>query len=309
MKLLSLVLLVASLARFAVGQQRHPDDTAKALDEALALVQAGQLSQARQEADEVRGQSPSEGKIQNQLGKVYEKLGDLQRAEEAYQKAIQLEPETEGYYLDLTSLLFLQERPREAIVLLTKAVQRQPQSSSLRLSLGTAYQAAGDKRKALQIFEEESKKTPNLATAYVLYGKLASSLGQTTEAIEALRKATMIDPMDARARYYLGVALRLSNKPRLQSLAEFRKAVEIDPTYAQARYELAKDLESEGRLNEAASEYQQALKDDPTQVQILYRLYWVFNRLGNKEKAQGALEAFQAQRASEHVRKRVLLPH
>src|SRR6266404_7445335 len=122
MKSLSLVLLVISLARFAVGQQRNPDDSAKALDEALAFVQVGQLSQAKQKADEVRAQTPSDGKIQNQLGKVYEKVGDLQNAEQAYQKAIQLEPEAEGYYLDLTSLLFLQERPREAIVLLTEAV-------------------------------------------------------------------------------------------------------------------------------------------------------------------------------------------
>src|SRR3989442_841022 len=101
--------LVAKLTHFAAGQQGPPAATEKALDEALVLVQAGQLSQAKQKADEVRGQSPSEGIIQNQLGKVYEKLGDLRSAEEAYQKAIQLEPETEDYYLDLTSLLFLQE--------------------------------------------------------------------------------------------------------------------------------------------------------------------------------------------------------
>ena len=309
MNLLSLVLLVTSLSHFAAARQGPAAGAAKALDEAMALVQAGQLSQAKQKADDVRGQSPSEGIVQNQLGKVYEKLGDLQSAEEAYRKAIQLEPETEDYYLDLTSLLFLQERPREAIALLTKTVQRMPQSYSLGLSLGTAYQAAGDKHKALEVFQEMSRKAPDLAPAYVLYGKLASSLGQMSEAIEALRKATMIDPMDARARYYLGVALQSSNKPHSERLAEFRKAVEIDPTYAQARYELAKEMEFEGQLNEAVSEYQQALKDDPAQVQILYRLYWIYNRLGNKEKAQEALKAFQANRASEHVRKKVLLPH
>src|SRR5215475_10477451 len=102
MNFLGSVLLVISLAHFALAQQRAPAGTAKALDEAMALVQAGQLSQAKRKADEVRGQRPSEGIVQNQLGKVYEKLGDMQNAEEAYQKAIQLEPETEDYYLDLT---------------------------------------------------------------------------------------------------------------------------------------------------------------------------------------------------------------
>src|SRR2546428_527892 len=134
MALLSLVLVAAELAYFTAGQQGSTLDAATGLRQAMALAQPGQSSEARQLADEVRAGTPSEGRTQNELGKVYEKLRDLQMAQEAYQRAIQLRPEAEDYYLDLTSLLFLRERPREAISLLTNALQKLPHSYPLRVS-------------------------------------------------------------------------------------------------------------------------------------------------------------------------------
>ena len=291
-RLSSLASMAVCLACFAAAAQEPTFDPSKVLSEAMALTQAGEVARARQLAEEVRARDPLQGGVQNQLGRVYEKLGDNQKAREAYQKAIDLAPRDEDYYLDLVSLLFLQERPRSAVALLKNALQKIPDSYALTVALGTARQASGEKHEALRIFERAMKMRPDQAAAFVLYGKQATALGQTQAAIQALVKATQIDAKDARARHYLGVALVSGGRPD-SALGEFRKALEIDPHYALARYELAKGLERENKMPEAVDEYCRALKDDPSLIQVYYRLYRSYNRLGQKDKAQEALKTFR----------------
>jgi tetratricopeptide (TPR) repeat protein len=273
--------------------QARQFDTAKMLANAMDLANAGQVEQAKRLAEEIREQYPVDPGIQNKLGRVYERLGDAKQAEKSYQKAIQLAPKAEDYYLDLVSLLFLLEQPRKAVLVLKDGLQEIPSSYSLTVALGTATQVTGNKHEAMRIFERAIERRPNEAPAYVLLGKLESSIGLTDKAIAVLERAIKLDPNDARARYYLGSAYHAAGRPDPEAMKEFREALQIDASYALARYELAKGLERQKLVPEAINEYSHALKDDPSLMQIYYRLYKCYLRVGEEAKAQESLKIFQ----------------
>ncbi len=294
-------LIAACVFCISTAAQVPAFDPSRVLQEAMLLAKVGEIARARQLAEEVSTSGSSRADVQNELGRVYENLGDIQKAQEAYLRAVELDPHVEDYYLDAVSLLFLQEQPRKAIDLLNSGLQKIPDSYSLTVALGTANQASDQKPAALGIFEQAIKMRPDVAKAYVLYGKLATSLGQTDAAIRALLKAVEIDAGDARGRYYLGSAYLAAGQPDSKPLAEFQKALEIDPHYAPARYELAKGLERQNHFREAVDEYSRALKDDPSLIQIYYRLYRSYTRLGQKEKAQEALKTFRSQQKNKRA--------
>jgi len=300
--MLILLLLAIETAGLSADQGTQASKAAEVLQDAKVLIQTGQVLRARQLAEQVRNQDFPDASIQNELGKVFESAGDLPQAQAAYRRSVALDPLTEDYWLDLVSLLLLLDQPHEALSLLRGAIGRLPNSYPLRLALGTALEASGEKNEALHIFEQATQKDPDRAPAYVLYGKLASLMGKTEAAVRALRKAVQIDRTDARARYHLGLAQRKAGRPNRECLEEFRKAIEIDPHYSLARFELAKGLERENRLSEAVAEYQRTLKDDPSLMQAHYRLYESYKKLGLEEKAQEELKAFRTSQEPTKIR-------
>src|SRR5207344_73368 len=129
----------------------------------------GETARASELAEEVRRRDPQNAQVQNELAKVFETLGDAQKAHQAYARAIKLDPQSEDYYLDLVAFLLSQEEPREAAALLRKALQKIQNSYSLTVALGTADQASGNRRQAMRIFSQAIKMRPDLAPAFVLY--------------------------------------------------------------------------------------------------------------------------------------------
>jgi len=176
--MLILLLLAIETAGLSADQGTQASKAAEVLQDAKVLIQTGQVLRARQLAEQVRNQDFPDASIQNELGKVFESTGDLPQAQAAYRRSVALDPLTEDYWLDLVSLLLLLDQPHEALSLLRGAIGRLPNSYPLRLALGTALEASGEKNEALHIFEQATQKDPDRAPAYVLYGKLASLMAR-----------------------------------------------------------------------------------------------------------------------------------
>src|SRR5262249_39202879 len=113
------ILIAAGAFCISTVSQVPAFDPSRALQEAISLAKAGETARARQLAEEVSTRCSSRADVQNGLGRVYENLRDTQKAQEAYLRAVELDPHVEDYYLDAVSLLFLQEQPRKAIDLLS----------------------------------------------------------------------------------------------------------------------------------------------------------------------------------------------
>jgi tetratricopeptide (TPR) repeat protein len=104
---------------------------------------------------------------------------------------------------------------------------------------------AGDKQRAIVLYEEMLRLDPEYAPAYINLGTLHFHLRQFVRAEELYRIATEKDPGYILAYFDLGNVLDELERPE-ESIAAYQKAVELAPRYADAHYNLALAFERKG---------------------------------------------------------------
>ena len=127
----------------------------------------------------------------------------------------------------------------------------------------TAVQAeeAGEKQRAVALYEEIVKLDPTYAAAYINLGTVHFHLRQFGRAEEYYRRATQADPGYVLAYFDLGNVL--DELERLdESIVAYSRAVELSPRYADAHYNLALAYERTGRQRPALRHWQAYLRVD-----------------------------------------------
>lgn len=156
-----------------------------------------------------------------------------------------------------------------------KAVSRYPDDRELLGELGHACLAAGDARRAVELFGEIVSLDSGDAAFRCYLGDALMAAGDVTEAEQEYRRAAEIDPEEA-AQYYsrLGAGLqRLGAAERAEQA--FRSAMECssqDPLY---RMNLGDCLVRRGMDEDAETLYEEAIAMNPAFAGAYY------NRLGN----------------------------
>ena len=157
---------------------------------------------------------------------LYETMGDMKKAEEAYRTAIRVEPQMTGPRSNLAALLDRlveseQNRP-EAVQNKTKMEQWEQEAATLR-------------RQELDLLARDVSLLPNSAQLQYRYGLSLYLHGEQEQAERALRKACELDPSDGRFLYTL--ALFYDNFKRydeaLDCLDRLVKLVPDNPEYTQ----------------------------------------------------------------------------
>jgi len=161
------------------------------------------------------------------LGVAENRIDQVEAARESFKRAIAIDPGYDEAYYNLATT-FRDEDPGEALRLLTKALELDPQYSSAHRELGL-----------------------------VLRG-----MERLDEAERHVRRAIELDPSDGWARIYLGNILWAQ---RLLDAAEseFKRAIEVWPDSSDAYWCLAMFLEEQSRTAEAEEVYKNALRLDP----------------------------------------------
>ena len=120
---------------------------------------------------------------------------------------------------------------------------------------------AGDKQRAIALYEEMLKLDPNYAPGYINLGTLYFHLRQFTKAEELYRRATETDPGYVLAFFDLGNVLDELERHD-ESIAAYRRSVELSPRYADAHYNLALAFERKGELRAALRHWQAYVRLD-----------------------------------------------
>lgn len=120
---------------------------------------------------------------------------------------------------------------------------------------------AGDKQRAIALYEEILETDPAYAAACINLGTLHFHLRQYPRAEELYRRATEVDPHYVLAYFDLGNVL--DELERLdESIEAYRKAIAISPRYADAHYNLALAYERRGQTRPALRHWQAYIKID-----------------------------------------------
>ncbi len=145
--------------------------------------------------------------------------GDLDRARRLIAEAAQL---------------LGQHRPGEAVPLLLKARELEPDNAAAAINLGGAYILQGKHKQAVPVLEQAARLEPdnamvwtNLAAAYL--GKLPFATAQMQDkAIEAFKAALRLNPRAPHVNYNLGL-IYLERQDIEQAALHFYAALESDP--------------------------------------------------------------------------------
>ncbi|HEX8711871.1 MAG TPA: tetratricopeptide repeat protein [Terracidiphilus sp.] len=120
---------------------------------------------------------------------------------------------------------------------------------------------AGDKNRAIALYEEILALDPHYAAAYINLGTMQFHLHQFERAEQLYRRATEVDPAYVLAYFDLGNVLDELERME-ESVAAYQKAVALSPRYADAHYNLALAYERCGRHRSALRHWQAYLKID-----------------------------------------------
>ncbi len=153
--------------------------------------------------------SDGSSKSQFEAGNEYFRQGNLEKAVEAYQKTIELDPTNQGAYVNLGVAYYQQEKFDLAEAQYRKALELKPDDGEVAYNLGALYlqQALmkGDPpdqaglAKAVKQLEQAIYLAPHLAEPLFSLGVAYRGLGQKDKAMEAFQKFLDQKPKDETA--------------------------------------------------------------------------------------------------------------
>jgi Tfp pilus assembly protein PilF len=223
------------------------------------------------------------------IGDIEEKRGHFLEAANAYQAAVQLAPEQEGYRIELATALIKRTAFEQAVAQLKDSLAAFPKSAKLRVLLGVAEFGHGDNAEAVSDLEEAIAMEPELegakrCLARIVLGSAKAAPQHTVEILCAWDRTVC-------------AALRLRTARENQDSAQEREAVAelkrapLDNMVARCALGLA--YQWRGDWNAAAGEMKSCVRLDPS-PQHHYTLALIYRKLGQEELARKELALREA---------------
>ncbi len=288
--------LRAALPHLERARSIDPTHYASGYDLALALLESGQLDDAR--AQIARMISANEtAELHNLLGSVEERAGHLVAAAEEYQRAARADP-TEAHLFDWGNNLLQLRAFEDAAQVFDAGIAQHPQSARLHVGLGIARYSEGQYEDAVKSFCRAADLAPSDPRPYQflgeMYGVVPALSGEVTERLAGFANA---HPRNALAHFHYAMSLWKGPAEAPSDLRQvealLRRAVTLDRKLAKGFLELGILLSDQQRYKEATLELQRAARLEPELAQAHYRLAQAYQRTGHKALATKELEIFE----------------
>ena len=184
-------------------------------------------------------------KLYHRIGKCYYKMNDINKAEEFFEKSINLERFANPSFLYLGNISYKSENIKKAIYYWACAYAYKPQDENICLNLATSYFSKGMKFQSIFYYEKylkcaNNKKTNaylsikesldkynQIGNDFLQKAKYAISRKDNKTAIEFLNFAVKNQPVDFDINYMLG-SLYLSENECMKALIYLRQAYCLD---------------------------------------------------------------------------------
>jgi tetratricopeptide (TPR) repeat protein len=215
---------------------------------------------------------------------------DYAGAIDAYEKALELDPENGTLWAHLGNSLKNAGRPREAVDAFRKGLELEPAFAWAWRRLGDTYHDDLDRyEEGIAAYEKAVKHDPRDHRARTYLGVALASVERYDSALASLRKGVELKPDYAWGWRKLGNALKEGPELYEEAIDAYRKALEHDPEDHYAWSLMAGCLAELGRLEEAATAYEKAVALEPTYSRGWSRLSDVYyEELGDADRAVSA---------------------
>ena len=239
--------------------------------EGAARFRDGDLSRAAEVYAALAKAERKNPEVWMMLGVVSEKLGNAKAAEDAYRKAIALDPRYAEAYANLASALHKLGDKNQAIRCLQKAVTLNPGLSAAQLRLGGLLVEGGRYSEAETHLSPLAETADSDSLAVSLLAIAKHRLGKLTEAERLFRRVSERDGGSFAAHSNLGIVL-LEDGRCEEALECFAKALALRPDLTEAHLNRIKALACLRRIDEAERELERVRKTEPDKADSLFDL-------------------------------------
>ncbi|MCH7623031.1 MAG: tetratricopeptide repeat protein [Nitrospinae bacterium] len=130
-------------------------------------------------------------------GLAYSEKGDHQQAIVSYKRAIEIDPDLEGVWLNLGISYFKLQSFDLAVATFQQILEHTPDDSSALIFLGLSLQGQGQYEKSIPYFEKAGKLDADFhQLAFFNVGQAHFHLGNNEQALEKLNQAIQVAPSD-----------------------------------------------------------------------------------------------------------------
>ncbi|MCK4890658.1 MAG: protein kinase [Candidatus Aminicenantes bacterium] len=172
-----------------------------------------------------------------------------------------------------------------------KALELDPELADAYSSRALALSQNGQYEEAFKEFERAIQLNPKFFEAYYQYARICRSNGKLEQALGLFEKAASIRPEDYEAALFLVSAyndLKMNTemeKANLRALDVVRKHLDLNPDNSRALYLGAGALVKAGENEEASQWIKRAVSLDPNEIAVLYNAACIYSELGKVDKA------------------------
>ena len=243
------------------------------LQQAERLVQMGNLDEAQKLVEEQMISDPSSVEAYNLEGIICTAKKDYVRAIDAFERALELAPNSTKSHNDLGNLYVTQQKLDLAQEEFAKVLRIAPADRDANYNLGLLLLGKGNTSAAIQHFQRVRPATVesqfNLVRAYF-------QAGRTAEALQTARNLSTAHKQDVQLHFTLGVVLATATQYKAAQL-ELEQANALQPETFETLYNLGRVYLRGHDYTKAEPALTRALKLKPESAETLYVLAQVYS--------------------------------
>ncbi len=284
---------------FATEVAHHPGDFHLLYNRALVNFLWQHDEAARLFLEEVAPADRAEANYQALLGTVLTRLGKYKEAVPPSQKAVELAPGNPEYLLSLGALYLRLKLGQHATEVYQQGEKLFPERPEFTLGLGVIQDMQAKFDAAIAIYRKVSEKYPRYEAGYLFLAQAYLKAGRPTEAEKVARTVLAMNPRSALAEYFLGEAAWTTPARHQEASTHVAKSLELNPELTEALVLAAKIELRQGDAHKAVAYLERAIAAQPHVANAYYLLGQAYERLGEKNKSQAALEQFHRLKKAE----------
>jgi tetratricopeptide (TPR) repeat protein len=190
-------------------------------------------------------------------------LGDKAKAEEAYNKALAIDPKLFPAQLNVAALLNSAGRTKDALPHLAAAVELKPDHARAAALYASALEATGDAAQARVYYDKSLAIDGNAEFTLAASGRLAIQEKNYALAQKQFAHAIEVNP-ESNVRLDLARAFELDNHAD-RAVEAYRAYLAANPNFAPAHRRIGQIYFEQGKMDLAAPEFEEAAKLAPSE--------------------------------------------
>ncbi len=179
-------------------------------------------------------------------------------SESVWESTLKVNPNAVSALNNYGMLLMNRGELDKALEMFNRAVELAPTLPQVYHNMGSLFHIKGDDDKALQMYAKAREFNPNSVSSYKIPSSIMSKQGNYQGAIELIQRGLELNPRSPVLADHLGILLHEQGKVE-EAIKLFDKAIEFSKMYAPAYVHRGVAMFEQGKLTQASNDSRRAL--------------------------------------------------